>query len=114
MGIFSRMFQFSEEADQTAEAAKATVCPLQRDVEQLKRDVGEIWAILKQPKRRVVREVNEMQQPSQTHTGASIVSHSSQCFTYAGMFGDCYSISNNNTALTCLLAHRTTADNSLR
>ena len=88
LGLFFRMYQFRRAADETAESTKALVCHLQRDVEELKRDVGEIWEILKQPKRPVMREVNETRQPSQIYTGASIVSYSSQCFTYAGMFFD--------------------------
>ena len=79
---------FSQAANQTAEDAKGLVCPLQSDVEQLKRDVGDIWEILKEPKRHVMREVNEIRQPSQIYTGASIVSYTSQCFTYAGMLCD--------------------------
>ena len=88
LGLFFRMFQFKQAADQTAVVTKGLVCHLQRDVKELKRDVGEIWEILKQPKRPVMREVNETRQPSQRYTGASIVSYSSQCFTYAGMFCD--------------------------
>ena len=88
LGLFFRMFQFRRAADQTAEDAKGLVWHLQRDVDQLKRDVGEIWEILKKPKRHVIREVNEIRQPSHIYTGASIVSYSSQCFTYAGMFCD--------------------------
>ena len=67
------MFQFNQAADQTTEAAKALACPLQRDVEQLKRDVDEIWDILKQPKRHIMRDVNEIRQPSQKNTGALMV-----------------------------------------
>ena len=88
-----RMKQLNQAAGQATEVAKALVCPLQRDVEQLKRDVDEIWDILKYPKRHVMRDMNEIRQPSKTNTSASIISYSSQCFTYAGMFCDCSSIS---------------------
>ena len=108
------MIPFNQAADQTSEAAKALVCPLQRDVEQLKRDVGEIWEIIKKRTPHVLREVNEIRQLSQKYTGAFSVSYNNKCFTYAGMFCDCSSTSNSYTALTCLLAHRTTTDNSLR
>jgi len=60
LGLFLRMFQFNQAADQTAEATKALLCHSQTDVEQLKRDVGEIWEILRQPKRHVMRDVNEI------------------------------------------------------
>ena len=53
------MKQLNQAAGQTTEAAKALVCPLQRDVEQLKRDIGEIWEILKQPNRHVMRDMNQ-------------------------------------------------------
>ena len=107
------MIRLNQAADQTSETAKAMVCPLQRDVEQLKRDVGEIWEILKQPKRHVLREVDEIQQASHTYTGAFIVSYNNKCFTYAAMFCGCSSKSNNYNALTCLLAHRTIMDMAL-
>ena len=70
--FFFRMIPFNQAADQTSEAAKALVCPLQRDVEQLKRDVGDIWEILKKRKPHGLREVNEIRQPSQKYTGAFI------------------------------------------
>jgi len=82
------MIQFNQAAGHTAETAKALVCPLQSDVEQLKRDVSEIWEILKQPKRVVLNKVNEIRPPSQKHTGALIVSYNNKCITYAGMFCD--------------------------
>ena len=82
------MLQFNQEADRTSEAAKALVCPLREDVEQLQRDVSEIREILKQDKRHDLREVNEVRPPSQRYTGAFIVSHNNTCFTYAGMFCD--------------------------
>ena len=84
--FLSRMIRLNQAVDQTSEAAKALVCPLQRDVEQLKRDVSEIREILKQPTRHVLREVNEIQQASHTYTGAFIVSYNNKCFTYAAMF----------------------------
>ena len=87
--LFFRMIQFNQAAGQATEAAKALVCPLQREVEQLQRDVSEIREILKQDKRHDLSEVNEGRPPSQKYTGAFIVSHNNKCFTYAGMFCEC-------------------------
>ena len=69
-GFFLRMIHLNQAVGQPTEVAKALVCPLQRDVEQLKRDVSEIREILKQSKRHDLRE------------GAFIVSHNNKCFTY--------------------------------
>ena len=76
--FFCRMIKFKQAAGQTTEAAKALVCPLQRDVEQLKRDVSEIREILKQRKRHVLREVNEVRPPSRRYTGAFILSYNNK------------------------------------